>query len=118
MPKEVIVSDVLAEGGEGYETRVEVRWGRGTDVQIGTTCGRDLSFGVLYDVLTELREQPEFGFQAELALDDDRIRQLAAIIEERTRNYDGWWVDLDRNKINSLIRHLRRGRDQAYGADA
>lgn len=29
----------------------------------------------------------------------------------------GWYVDLDRHKINDLIRHLRRARDQAYGRD-
>lgn len=28
------------------------------------------------------------------------------------------WMDLDRTKINQLIRHLRRARDSAFGADA
>ena len=30
----------------------------------------------------------------------------------------GWWVTLDREQINRLIRVLRKARDQAYGADA
>lgn len=29
----------------------------------------------------------------------------------------GWYVDLDRDQINRLIRNLRKARDQAYGAD-
>ena len=28
---------------------------------------------------------------------------------------DGLWVDLDRRSINSLIRTLRKARDQAFG---
>lgn len=28
---------------------------------------------------------------------------------------NGWFVDLDRERINELIRVLRRARDQAYG---
>lgn len=31
---------------------------------------------------------------------------------------NGWWVTLDRDGINKLIRDLRRARDQAYGQDA
>jgi hypothetical protein len=30
---------------------------------------------------------------------------------------DGYYVDLDRNAINDLIRNLRRARDQAFGKD-
>ncbi len=30
---------------------------------------------------------------------------------------DGFYVDLDRNAINTLIRNLRRARDQAFGRD-
>jgi hypothetical protein len=31
---------------------------------------------------------------------------------------NGWFVDLNREQINRLIRVLRRARDAAYGADA
>lgn len=30
----------------------------------------------------------------------------------------GFWVDLDREGINRLIRALRKARDQAFGSDA
>lgn len=30
----------------------------------------------------------------------------------------GWFVQLDRDEINRLIRVLRKARDQAFGADA
>lgn len=30
---------------------------------------------------------------------------------------DGIWMTLDRRQINTLIRHLRRARDEAYGRD-
>lgn len=30
---------------------------------------------------------------------------------------DGWYVNLDRNGINRLIKVLRKARDQAYGRD-
>jgi hypothetical protein len=30
---------------------------------------------------------------------------------------NGWYVQLDRNEINRLIRVLRRARDQAFGHD-
>ena len=30
----------------------------------------------------------------------------------------GWFIDLDRSRINRLIRALRKARDQAFGEDA
>ena len=30
---------------------------------------------------------------------------------------NGWFVDLDRERINELIRVLRKARDQVYGRD-
>jgi len=37
---------------------------------------------------------------------------------ERRRTWaDGFYVTLDRQGINHLIRHLRRARDQAFGRD-
>jgi hypothetical protein len=33
-------------------------------------------------------------------------------------NTRGWFINLDRDRINRLIRTLRRARDQACGADA
>lgn len=31
---------------------------------------------------------------------------------------DGWWIDIDRDGINRLIKVLRLARDRAFGADA
>ena len=36
---------------------------------------------------------------------------------EPTPEGNGWYVDLNRQQINELIRVLRRARDQAYGRD-
>lgn len=30
---------------------------------------------------------------------------------------EGWYIDLDRQGINNLIRRLRQARDRAYGRD-
>lgn len=35
-----------------------------------------------------------------------------------TDESNGWFLDLDRERINRLIRVLRRARDAAFGADA
>lgn len=37
--------------------------------------------------------------------------------EEGVHYTDGFYVDLNRQGINDLIRHLRRARDQAFGRD-
>lgn len=34
-----------------------------------------------------------------------------------TPSWDGWFIDLDRQRINDLIRALRTARDKAFGAD-
>ncbi len=34
-----------------------------------------------------------------------------------TASYSDLWVSLDRHQINTLIRHLRKARDTAYGRD-
>jgi hypothetical protein len=46
--------------------------------------------------------------------------QVATInlqVEEHGSPEYGWFVDLDRHRINQLIRVLRRARDQAFGKD-
>lgn len=40
-----------------------------------------------------------------------------AIEDEGVHYLDGFYVDLDRQAINKLIRNLRRARDQAFGRD-
>jgi hypothetical protein len=39
-------------------------------------------------------------------------------LHDQRRQGNGWFVTLDRDQINSLIRTLRKARDQAFGADA
>lgn len=52
----------------------------------------------------------------------DQYVQLATVrkTEDYSKNGDvqGWFVDMDRNSLNELIRVARRARDQAFGADA
>lgn len=63
---------------------------------------------------------PESNLGVEVCWGRDRQCQVAAV------NYDkpdfsvgrGWYVELDRDALNRLIRVLRRARDQAYGEDA
>jgi hypothetical protein len=46
--------------------------------------------------------------------------QIATIdlrVEDVHSPEHGWFVDLDRYRINQLIRVLRRARDQAFGRD-
>lgn len=50
---------------------------------------------------------------------EKRVRDILAA-EERDptgRVFDGWYVTLDRDGVNKLIRTLRRARDQAFGRD-
>jgi hypothetical protein len=49
----------------------------------------------------------------------DGIVQIATIDlqKEQYTEERGWHVDLTRDMINQLIKVLRKGRDQAYGAD-
>jgi len=90
MPKEVIYGDLpQGEDGPGVSV-VEVRWDRETGYfQIVTKALDRITGGELVE------PEPESG-----------IHYTA-----------GFYVGLDRREINSLIRVLRRARDQAYGRD-
>lgn len=95
MPKEntngVIIDDTV---GSGFRTEVSWRPDRDGDgsghVQIATT-----------------NQHSPFRWEM---LPDDKGEQGGKL--------DGWFVTLDRDGINRLIRSLRRARDAAYGADA
>lgn len=43
---------------------------------------------------------------------------LMDVPESEDRHLDGWFVTLDREGLNRLIRSLRTARDAAYGKDA
>jgi hypothetical protein len=89
MPRERIVSE-----NSGLD--VEVSWGReGGYVQVATTCP-DLDRAV-----TVAKEIVEFK----------------AAHPDETLLTTGYHADLDRARINELIRTLRKARDQAFGRD-
>lgn len=80
--------------GEAHaDTRVEVAWGRDSgDVVIAATKLRP---GAHRDWETTVPDENGHAYRA----------------------WEGEFVPLTRDKINQLIRELRRARDQAYGAD-
>lgn len=57
-------------------------------------------------------------FKVEVRWSRQQYVQIATVdaCQEGTEEY-GFFVDLDRERINKLIRDLRRARDQAFGRD-
>lgn len=88
MPK-ININDETTNG-----FRVEVGWGPGTWVQVGTT-----------------NAQSPLVWPAQ---SEDRSEVPPAAPEP----FLGWFVTLDRDGANRLIRAVRRARDEAFGADA
>jgi hypothetical protein len=93
MPRETVYGSELPFGtdevnpGAGRAV-AEVTWSREAEhVQVVTKC-------------------VEASTEGRLVHDDEGIHYT-----------DGFWVTLDRNGINRLIRNLRRARDQAFGRD-
>lgn len=86
--------------GEIRSDQVVVQWGTGKrDVEIGTVIPASRSGASL---------PVDQGFRG--ASDDG--------VNGEREPFDGWFVPLDRDGINKLIRDLRRARDAAYGADS
>lgn len=92
MPKEVIYAEHEPYGPDGSERIVlEVSWGRETShVQL-----------------------------ASLLVAGSTLEPLPCVSgdDARTPFNGGVYMSLDRHGINTLIRHLRRARDQAFGRD-
>jgi len=90
MPKEVIYGKSFPYSEKDPAGSItEVRWSRDSEfVQIATRC---------------------INISDETVYKDPNKPTLTAA--------DGWFVDLDRNAINKLIKDLRKARDQAYGKD-
>lgn len=98
MPKEIV--------GRDSNNRVEVSWGRDSShVQIATYCPSRLVAGTIpADV------RPDGSSVApDIGKDDITIE---------SQPFTGWYADLTRFEINTLIQNLRRARDQAFGKDA
>lgn len=78
---------------------VEVTWQRdGNLVQVNTTA---------YDADQRLRDWVEVDPKTGEGTKPGTAFTL----------FNGWHVDLDRNRLNQLIRVLRTARDQAFGRD-
>lgn len=64
---------------------------------------------------------PELGIRVGWSRDAEHVQVATVNAEDRelrpTPEGNGWFVALDRNEINRLIRVLRRARDQAFGKD-
>lgn len=58
-------------------------------------------------------------FAVEVGWGRDSFVQIGSVDQSREQYSPerGYFIDLDRQSINRLIRVLRRARDQAYGAD-
>lgn len=111
---------------------LQVGWGRDLgEVQIATLAGGDYdsSFATESDHTEGLspRHLLESLVEAHAFVGEYSPSRGVPVVEEFLRtvqkDMDGWprpgfWVDLDRDGINRLIRILRKARDAAYGADA
>lgn len=113
MPKEVIYGKALPYGETEAESParaiVEVRWDRDTGYfQMVTRCVRadDHSTFVPDYVAEWIADHPSVASSA-----GGVAVSLPALAQE------GFYVDLNREGINRLIRNLRRARDQAFGRD-
>lgn len=94
MPKETII------GNPDNKNAVEVRWLKDCDVQLG--------------IRMFPQNDEEIAF---IKFFDSHGNEIGAV--QGGIGYDSLHVDiLTRQQINTLIRVLRRARDQAYGEDA
>lgn len=90
MPKFNLYPTPRPDQADGSDARVEVGWGP-NGVQFATT---------------KLQPGAERGYEYFTGPDG-----------QKWRSWDGQFVDLDRDQINNLIRHLREARDKAFGRD-
>jgi hypothetical protein len=98
MPKERITSESIDQFD------VTVSWNRTGTVQIATTAA---------DADRRLRNWAEV---TDMPPPGDHEGTPSAP-GTSFKLFDGWHVDLDRDRVNALIRVLRRARDQAFGRD-
>lgn len=70
-----------------------------------------------YVPIAEVRWNREGGYVQLVTKATDPNDGRVAGDSRETHITDGFYIDLDRNSINNLIRHLRRARDQAFGRD-
>jgi hypothetical protein len=97
MPKHHIYPPSGVDGASAPE-RIELRWQREQYVQIATTA---------WQGGTATTPDPGAEYLPAAADDDGEAKPA----------WDGRYVDLDRQRINHVIRQLRTARDQAFGRD-
>lgn len=97
MPKEIVHGQCPVFGPDSMaEPIIEVRWSRDKDfVEIGS---RIVHMADHTDYVPTEEERPSMG-------------------TSEGRAIRGLYMSLERSEINSLIRNLRRARDQAFGRD-
>lgn len=112
MPKERVFStDAPYTEASSARSVIGVTWSRDGYAQVFTELFNDdlkvLAPAVLPAGVTATGDISEY------------ITRIAEGAEASRRKTwaDGFYVTLDRNGINDLIRHLRRARDQAFGRD-
>lgn len=134
MPREVIhPSTPRSIEDPRVRLQATVGWTRDLEAQIGLQVEDpdhrlvDLLFGdtAILQGIGAMMLTDEDGAEPDLATDSGRQaaeaegHRVLHVLRE-VRNYverDGIWMSLDRRQINTMIRHLRRGRDEAYGRD-
>jgi fermentation-respiration switch protein FrsA (DUF1100 family) len=94
MPKFNLYPRPLPDQPDGADTRVEVGYGPLHGVQIATT-----------------------KLQPGADRNRDFIDGSGTVADPPRRAWDGWYISLERDQINELIRTLRDARDKAFGRD-
>jgi hypothetical protein len=109
MPKELIYSEPLyvsSDDPDPDRNVVEVNWSReGGHVALVTRAVHS--------------DGTDYFYECDVAHDEryDAPVPVPMTEKEMSAMKGGFYVDLDRDAINRIIRNLRRARDQAFGRD-
>jgi len=95
----------METGEEGPERlrRVSVGWSRGVHVQVGVGWVDQANVRIGGDIMKTVPASSSAVWFDET--------------DERGRQWQAQWCDMDRHTINELIRALRKARDEAFGRD-
>jgi hypothetical protein len=111
MPKEIISGRYFGTS-ETPEAHAVVGWTRDighVELAVAQPYDRQPNIRTIPDVLRDELTDPKWTGDS----------NYAATLEQMIQVYErGWYMQLDRDGINRLIRSLRRARDAAFGKDA
>lgn len=96
-------------------TRLELEWQRDGGVQIATAVREPVSDEIVVAALRSLNEAKLSGSVPEIRAAQDAYSAAQAAVAEP--EWTSQFVELNRARINHLIKWLRTARDQAYGRD-